>query len=74
MNTWDPTAANPWLNTGFNLDAPKQCNHLRPSEVRAIRAKWATGNYTVQQLADEYERAKSAIWKLVHNHTYQDIK
>lgn len=46
---------------------------LTPEQVLEIRAKHETGNYTYQQLADEYAMHVNSIAKVIRRHTWDHL-
>lgn len=53
-----------------------RCNaaKLLVSQVREIRAKHATGQYTIKALAKEYPISESAMWRLILRKTWKHVE
>ena len=46
---------------------------LTESMVLEIRASYATGGVTLQELADQYGTGKSTMYRIVHRHYWRHI-
>jgi group I intron endonuclease len=56
-----------------HLEVVLKRSKLTVKKVRAIRAKYATGNYTTRKLADTYGITISNVMYIVRNKTWKDI-
>ena len=50
------------------------CAKLTEDDVRAIRARYATGKVSTYRLADEYGASQSAIQLVVHHKTWKHVE
>lgn len=47
---------------------------LNPAKVKSIRAQYATGRFTYADLASEFGVTNSAIWKILHGHSWKKVE
>ena len=46
---------------------------LTDAQVRELRAKWETGEFSQRELGEQYGLAQPVISSIVHRRTYQDV-